>query len=473
MAAYFQHFTFLLKIVLFTLLLVTCTRSSLTHDQECLALYLFKQSFPHASEFQTFDSWKITSNTSNDGSDCCLWDGVVCNNEEDVIALELSERHLRGHINSSSSLFNLVHLQTLNLAINDFTGSQIPSQISRLKQLRTLNLSRSGFNGQVPTGISQLIHLSSLDLSGNPLQLRSPSLEKLVQNLNGLEELDLSGVDISSSVPHFMANFSSLSSIVLFNCSLQDEFPWAVLQLPKLKFLDVASNPSLSGSFPEFLNNSLLEHLDVLDTSFFGIVPESISNLHHLTFLRLTSCFFSGNIPGSLSNMTQLSYLSLSYNEFVGQVPSLLRLSELNHLELSGIQFEKRRMPDWLGKLTKLNNLYLNRMNLDEIPPFLSNLTKLSLVMMEDNSIHGSIPSSFMNPVADAEIFFKRGESSRAETGEWRAHTVTQKKKNRLAVAASQPLLAVGSRLSASVGPLLAVRHRPQRRQRHWKSGSG
>ncbi|KVI10575.1 Leucine-rich repeat-containing protein [Cynara cardunculus var. scolymus] len=54
-------------------------------------------------------------------------------------------------------------------------------------------------------------------------------------------------------------------------------------------------------------------------------------------------------------------------------------------------------MPDWLGKLKKLNNLYLNRMNLDEIPPLFSNLTKLSLVMMEDNSIHGSIPSSFMN----------------------------------------------------------------------------
>ncbi|KAI3769488.1 hypothetical protein L6452_00593 [Arctium lappa] len=211
-----------------SMLIVTCTESLLSHDEECFALYLFKQSIPHVY-FEThgvrkFDSWKITTNASDNGSsNCCLWDGVVCSSDEEI-----------------------------------------------------------------PDEISQLRHLSSLDLSGNPLKLQSPSLEKFVQNLTGLEELDLSGVDISSSVPHFMANFSSLRSIVLYNCSLQNEFPWAILQLPKLKFLDVASNPNLNGSFPEF-RNSLLEHLDLLDTSFFGIVPESIGKLHRLTFLCLTS----------------------------------------------------------------------------------------------------------------------------------------------------------------------------------------
>ncbi|KAI3769498.1 hypothetical protein L6452_00604 [Arctium lappa] len=405
MAPHFHHFTFLPKTFLFTLLLLTCTQSLFTHDEECLSLYLFKQSFPHASfeapGFRTFDSWRITNNASNDGSDCCLWDGVVCINEEEdghVIGLDLSERFLRGHINSSSSLFNLVHLQTLNLAMNDFTESEIPSQISRLKQLRSLNLSDTGFSGQIPNEVSHLIQLSSLDLSWNPLKLQSPSLEKLVQNLTGLEELDLSGVDISSSLPRFLANFSSLRSIKLENCFLQNEFPVAILQLPKLKFLDVASNSYLTGFLPEFHNNSLLEYLILNSTGFSGIIPKSIVNLNRLISLNLRSCSFLGIIPGSLANLTQLTHLDLTLNEFTGVVPSLASLTKLTVLNLSGNNFEEGGLPDWLGKLTNLTTLILARMNLyGEIQPFLTNLTKLSRIWMGQNSLVGRIPSSFMN----------------------------------------------------------------------------
>ncbi|KAJ9560949.1 hypothetical protein OSB04_006109 [Centaurea solstitialis] len=403
MAPCFQYFTFLPKFFLFTLLLVTCIQSLLTHDDECMALYLFKQSFPRptfeAPGFQKFDSWKITSNASNDGSDCCFWDGVACSDGEDdghVIGLDLGERYLRGHINSNSTLFNLAHLQTLNLAMNDFTGSQIPSQISRLKQLRSLDLSDAGLSGQIPTEISHLMPLSLLDLSRNSLKLQSPSLEKLVQNLTRLEELDLSWVEISSSVPHFLANFSSLRSIKLRDCLLQNEFP--ILQLPKLKLLDVGSNSNLTGFLPEFQNHNLLEELNLNLTGFSGGIPKSIKNLNHLTLMGLGMCSFSGIIPGALTNMTQLTYLDLSYNEFTGVVPSLAGLTELTYLELSVNSFEKGCLPEWLVKLTKLKELYATRMNLSgEIPPFLANLTKLIIFDMRINSLCGRIPSSFMN----------------------------------------------------------------------------
>lgn len=53
------------------------------------------------------------------------------------------------------------------------------------------------------------------------------------------------------------------------------------------------------------------------------------------------------------------------------------------------------RLPNWLGKLTKLSEIYLNNLNIkDEFPPFLANLTKLGIFC---NSIFGQIPSSFMN----------------------------------------------------------------------------
>ncbi|KAJ9545632.1 LOW QUALITY PROTEIN: hypothetical protein OSB04_025339 [Centaurea solstitialis] len=399
----FQYSTFLPKLFLFKLLLLTCTQSLLTHDDECMALYLFKQSFPRppfeAPGFQKFDSWKITSNASNDdGSDCCLWDGVACSDEEDhVIGLDLSGRYLRGHIKSNNTLFNLVHLQMLSLAMNDFTESQIPSQISRLKQLRTLNLSESGLSGQIPTEISHLIRLSSLDLSGNSLKLQSPSLEKLVQNLTRLEELHLSEVEISSSVPHFLANFSSLRSIKVRYCLLQNEFPMAIFQLPKLKVLDVAFNTNLTGFLPEFQNHSLLDYLSLGSTGFSGGIPISIENLHRLTALSLGKCYFSGIIPGSLANMTQLTTLDLVGvgNQNNGKQHKTIHLSKNNFtstfLSLTGLT-------DWLSKLTNLNELHLSQMNLSgEIPTFFANLTKLSIVTMGRNSLSGRIPSSFMN----------------------------------------------------------------------------
>ncbi|XP_021991103.1 receptor-like protein 7 [Helianthus annuus] len=382
----------------YLLLLFTCTASLLSHHEECLALFQFKQTILHqnyndAAGFQKFDSW---SNTSD--SDCCLFDGVVCSNTGHVIGLHWSRSSLGGIIDSSSTLFKLVHLQVLDLSMNNFVESQIPHEIAGLTQLRSLDLSNSGFNGQIPNEISRLIQLSSLDLSGNPLRLQSPGLEYLLENVSRLEFLNLSGVDLSSSVPRILANFSSLRSIILSGCQLQGEFPSAIFHLPKLNHLSMKHNPNLTGFLPEFHNNSLLENLNLFSTGFAGIIPESISNLRHIEVLSLGSCYFSGHIPGSLPNLTQLTYLSISKNELTGQVPSLASLSKLTDLDLGFNSFEIGHMYDWINKLTKLTVLDLDHMNIhDEILPYLGNLTNLNFVSMAGNFIFGHIPSSFMN----------------------------------------------------------------------------
>ncbi|XP_023768126.1 receptor-like protein 7 [Lactuca sativa] len=405
MASYMKYLKFL-QTIFFLYVLVTVknvTGSTLSHDEECSALFQFKQSIIHQDDVacgahgsQVFHSW-------NNSFDCCSWEGVTCSNDHDqyygqVMGLDLSERSLCGRINSNSTLFNLVHLQRLNLSGNDFGESEIPSEIARLKQLRSLDLSYSGFSGQIPTEILQLFQLSSLDLSWNSLKLHNPSLKDLVENFTALEELHLSGVDISSSVPHFLANFSSLKSLKLRDCSLGNEFPAAILELPKLQVLNLADNTNLSGSFPEFHGKSLLKEVILGGTGFFGIIQESISHLKHLTVLSLSYCSFSGRIPRSLSNMTQLTYLGLGENHFTGSVPSLVSLLNLHGLVLDGNKFEKGRFPNWLGKLSKLSKLYLSDMNINgEIPLFLSNLTKLSEVGMDRNSLTGGIPSWLFN----------------------------------------------------------------------------
>ncbi|KAL4271729.1 hypothetical protein GQ457_13G005140 [Hibiscus cannabinus] len=64
------------------------------------------------SEPRKIDSWK-------EGTDCCFWDGVYCDNVTgNVIGLDLQNSQLYGTINSDSSIFLLSHLRWLNLADN-------------------------------------------------------------------------------------------------------------------------------------------------------------------------------------------------------------------------------------------------------------------------------------------------------------------------------------------------------------------
>ncbi|KAJ0727248.1 putative leucine-rich repeat domain superfamily [Helianthus annuus] len=162
--------------------------SSLSLADDCSLLFQFKVSVSINKSASIYDSraypkvasWNL--NGSDGAGNCCLWDGVECRLGH-VIGLDLSSSFLYGPISSNNSLFNLIHLRTLNLANNDFRSSQIPSGIGRLSQLINLNLSNSFFSGEVPKQISHLGNLVSLDLTENyKLTLHGSDFQNLVQN---------------------------------------------------------------------------------------------------------------------------------------------------------------------------------------------------------------------------------------------------------------------------------------------------
>ncbi|KAM1274275.1 hypothetical protein ACFX15_023641 [Malus domestica] len=187
---------------------------TLSHFAECSALFQFKESLTinmsasdDPSAYPKVASWSQEDQVDRNRSNCCSWDGVECYEESGhVIGLDLASSCLYGSITSNSSLFRLLHLQRLDLSDNHFNFSPIPSRLGHdLTSLTYLNLSQSSFFGQIPSKISKLSKLSTLDLSYNEILIKA-NLRSLVQNLTNIKQLHLSWVDIYSTVPDVYRN---------------------------------------------------------------------------------------------------------------------------------------------------------------------------------------------------------------------------------------------------------------------------
>ncbi|GKB17879.1 leucine-rich repeat-containing protein [Tanacetum coccineum] len=180
----------------------------------------------------------------NTSTDCCIWEGVTCDRSTgDVIGIDLSCGMLSGTIHPNSSLFNLPHLQTLNLSFNDFDAFEIPSEIGRFSDSLThLNLSYCWLSGQVPPDITLLYKLVSLDLSFNyvygDLKLEPHVFINMLRNFTNLEELSLADVNISSVLPTRLNNSSSLKLLNLYHTRLQGKLPHYIFNLQSLETLD-------------------------------------------------------------------------------------------------------------------------------------------------------------------------------------------------------------------------------------------
>ncbi|XP_058111938.1 receptor-like protein 6 [Magnolia sinica] len=453
-------FTFLLfsSLLLSTSFVFARVSNALSIQHKCIeghfsALLHLKQGFNFSGQYTktTLPSW------NPDNRDCCSWEGITCDGATGhVTSLDLSELVIYGRIDFVS-LFSLQSLQKLNLAYNDFDHSPIPSGFEQLTSLTHLNLSSLQFYGQIPLEISSLTTLVSLDLSHNQyfngsyieyLKLENPNIGAFVQNLSCLRELhlswanisvqgskwglalssalphlhklslrycglsgpihpslsklhflselDLSGNNLSSVVPNFIGNFSSLTSLRLRYCILHGKFPESIFRLPNLQTLDVGYNPLLTGEIPP---NNTLRELYLSDTGFCSNLRDSFSNSKLLTMIQLRHCKLAGQFPSWVVNLGKLMYLDLSDNGFSGPLPSwLVKLKKLMHLDLSSNNFSGPIPSSYGNKFQNLQWLIVYNNSLSgTIPSLLFSLPSLRGLYLLDNQFSGQL-SEFHNP---------------------------------------------------------------------------
>ncbi|OAY38555.1 receptor-like protein 9DC3 [Manihot esculenta] len=379
------------------------------YDQS-LALLQFKKSLSvksapspwsflhHPKPYLKTESWK-------EGTNCCSWDGITCDTETgNVIGLHLSNSLLYGSIYSSNPLFSLRHLRKLDLSLNDFNHSRIVPQFGQFSKLTHLNLSYSGFVGQIPSEITYLSGLLSLDLSRNyGLISETTTFTKIARNLTQLRELDLSRVKMSLVPLSSLMNLSSsLTFLKLKSCELQGKIP-DISHLSKLVSLDISWNYgglSMEPMIFDKLVRNLTEirelHLSWVNMSM--VEPSSLTNLSsHLSSLALGNCELKGKFPDNIIQRTNLQLLYLFGNgDLNGSLPRHNWNNSLRSLSLSFTQFPIYLDYDFISNLKSLETLGLSSCNFRVLNlELLGKLTELSKLALSSNNFSGRIPSSF------------------------------------------------------------------------------
>ncbi|KAK1271103.1 hypothetical protein QJS04_geneDACA006062 [Acorus gramineus] len=309
--------------------------------------------------------------------------------------LRLSQNNLSSVF--PDSVVKIPSLRVLDVSFNPLLIGCLP-EFGPDARLETLDVSTTGFYGELPESIGDLVFLTKLELSNCNFSGRIPSsLGRLV----GLVHLDLSMNGFNGDVPAFNGS-SVITEISLSNNRLSGSIPLSYARLLKLTKLDMRNN-SLNGSIPSSLFSlPLLQNLMFGQNRFSGSLQEFTNPSTSLMTVDLSNNGLQGPVPRSVFKLPGLKLLTLNSNNFSGtiELDALMNLKNLSSLDLSSNSLsieDGRANSTSISSFPQIGNLKLASCNLTRFPDFLKTQEKMSTLDLSNNGIRGVIPKWIWN----------------------------------------------------------------------------
>ncbi|CAD5329357.1 unnamed protein product [Arabidopsis thaliana] len=398
--------------MLYCLILLLCLSStylpSLSLNQDATILRQAKLGLSDPA--QSLSSW-----SDNNDVTPCKWLGVSCDATSNVVSVDLSSFMLVGPF--PSILCHLPSLHFLSLYNNSINGSLSADDFNTCHNLIHLDLSENLLVGSIPKSLSfNLPNLKFLEISGNNL---SDTIPASFGEFQKLESLNLAGNFLSGTIPASLGNVTTLKELKLaYNLFSPSQIPSQLGNLTELQVLWLAGC-NLVGPVPPSLSTlTRLVNLDLTFNQLTGSIPSWITQLKTVEQIELFNNSFSGELPESMGNMTTLKRFDASMNKLTGKIPdnlNLLNLESLNLFEnmlegplpesitrsktLSELKLFNNRLtgvlPSQLGANSPLQyvDLSYNRFS-GEIPANICGEGKLEYLILIDNSFSGAISNS-------------------------------------------------------------------------------
>ncbi|PON60517.1 GPCR kinase [Parasponia andersonii] len=299
---------------------------------------------------QLNDPLERLKNWTNEDPCISNWTGVICTG-----VLEDGYRHVK-------------ELRLLNM---NLSGTLAP-ELGQFSNMTILNFMWNNISGSIPKEIGSMTSLKLLLLSGNQI---SGSLPDELGNLPNLVKFQLDINQISGPIPKSFAKLPKAEHFHMNNNSISGQIPPELSQLPKLVHF-LLDNNNLSGYLPAELSQMPnLKIFQVNNNNFSGTeIPDSFTNMSKLFKLTLRNCSLQGRVP-DFSRIPGLLYLDLSSNQLTGSIPTNRLFENITTIDLS------KNMLD------------------GSIPMNFTGLPKLQRLLLENNSLSGTIPSTFWQSI--------------------------------------------------------------------------
>jgi RHS repeat-associated protein len=324
-----NFFKYLLRVASLCLIPVSVSLAQSNQVPDETELMVLKNIYDSlgGQNWTTKTNWPTTWPSSATSAQFGTWHGVIVSGG-DIIRVALNENNLVGVLPSSIS--KLTKLTSLNMRVNQISGS-IPPSYTTLPALNVLILDFNLLSGSIPANIGSLTQLTKLNVGNNAL---TGSIPSSIGSLTSLTEFSVSYNQLSGEVPSTISNLIHLESLYLRNNAFTGTILSSLTGLTALRYLYLSQN-QFEGSFP--LASSALSSMVIMEISknnFSGNLPD-LTTWTNLAELRLATNKFSGDFPKSIGGCTALTKMYIENNDFRSLPSELLSLPLLTTLNAS------------------------------------------------------------------------------------------------------------------------------------------